>query len=989
MDKLFTSKDDDNVILNLKVLECEDQFALLSANFNRQDAKVRFICITADNKKKVRIHKVKQDKPAVFNIGKSWGLDEVKSVETLKENGVCVNVNGKPYYWMMDSPSAKIELMFNLVSLSQKHFGKVPRLVGIDEEFLKDQMELFLAGKINTVPRPESTAVQPKTALNASGGMTGTSMNGSAGNPTATSPTPTQMYNNDLDAFLEKELDSKLKSEQENANTGFNMDELLGGFNWQVNGDAADLERKLESELQALEAANVHSIIESEEQAEYVIAQIDATLNELSTIDQWLLHYTTLLDRMGQDVHSVEVKNKVLQITSHNQKALLQEINKIVSGMKLSEPVSERLKYESLDELSGIKNCQHVLKVLMDTIAQVKVDEAVSRIAMVKERVGLYQSYATTFSVRLTEFVKNLIVSLADTLSKEKGRTAKLNLKISGLDAVQMKLCHYRTLMKWLKSIDTRKQYDLEMTYSHEFGKFYKRELREYLENLKTLHTKRKPTVEEQDYVFIVPQVSVSSAATNALTAMGSNMLEKGKGVGWNVLGRKKSTRPEGTTSMEVDTDEETSGKAATTGITRGGGTIKRGDRADDDKIWPDEAMIEVYKSLCPMIICEMNFVMDFFNLRKPEEGTVQDLEFSYEWLENLHNPREKLKELKAQNKFSELYDAIFDIHDDICAFLDWGLKHDQTYTVGIMVHIEECINKYANTVYTGFVYQMDLLMTKAVLNFERFVDEQIKGIEETKVTFRKRQGILPFIRTFPKFVDHMEKCVDGTSLPQGQARTVVSNAYSRIVKCIFDTLEAMAKDQNDGKGESKTDDKESLNVHILTIENMHHFHSEIRARKIAGLEQFVKASKVLYDVNVEAYIKIVIRKPLGKLLEFFENVENLLKSNAPEEVSFHLHKVSLRDVLKKYPGKEIKKGLEQLYKKVEKSFTATEEEAGTNSHSGSLLQVVWRGIQEACAKNLKRYEELIALCYSDTGLKVEFTMDDLLGYFSELAQNH
>ncbi|KAJ3078629.1 Exocyst complex component 1, partial [Rhizoclosmatium hyalinum] len=113
---------------------------------------------------------------------------------------------------------------------------------------------------------------------------------------------------------------------------------------------------------------------------------------------------------------------------------------------------------------------------------------------------------------------------------------------------------------------------------------------------------------------------------------------------------------------------------------------------------------------------------------------------------------------------------------------------------------------------------------------------------------------------------------------------------------------------------------------------------------------------------------------------EFFENVENLLKSNAPEEVSFHLHKVTLRDVLKKYPGKEIKKGLEQLYKRVEKSFT---------DEDGSLLQVVWRGIQEAFAKSLKRYEELIALCYPDTGLRVEFTMDDLLGYFSELAQKN
>ncbi|ORY45273.1 hypothetical protein BCR33DRAFT_784670 [Rhizoclosmatium globosum] len=922
MDALFTSKDEDNVVLNTKVIECDDQFSMASAAA-APDHKVRYICVTA-GKKKVKIHKVKQDKPA--------------------DNGVCVNLNGRAYYWILDSPHDKIELMHTLVSLYQKYLNKVPRLIGIDEEFLK-------AAIVKSDPKSN----QSNAATAQGGGMAGSNTANAA--PNKEQSAPTQMYNNDLDAFLEKEFDALQRNETTDFQTGFNMDELLGGFNWQVNGDAADLERKLESELQAWRR---------EDQAEQVLYQIDSTLNELKTIDEWLLHYTTLLDRMGQDVHSVEVKNKVLQVTSFNQKALLQEIDKIVASMRLAEPVSERLKYESLDEVAGIKNCERVLKILMDTIARVKYDEEIADIAMVKERLGLYQSYATTFSVRLTEFITKLLTTSIETLTKENSSKAKQTLKIVGLDMIQMKLCHYRALMKWLKSVDTRKQYDLEMAYSFDFGKFYKKEIREHLDGLKSTFCKRKPNVDEQDYIFIIPQVSVSSAATNAISAMSSNIVEKGKG-GWNMLGgnRKKSTM-----ATEDDVDEGHKGSP----ILGRAATLKsKADRtADDDKIWPDEAMTAFYKSFCPIIVCEMNFVMDFFNLRKDDV----DLDFSYEWLENLNNPRDKLKELKAQNKLNELYDAMFDVHDDICAFLDWTLKHDQTFTIGMMVCIEEMINRYVNSAYVNLVLQMELLMTKIVLNFDRFVDEQIKAIEETKVTFRKRNGILPFIRTFPKFVDHMEKCADTN---QGQARAAVSNAYSRIVKCIFDTLEALAKDQNDGK-ESKVDDKESLNVHILTIENMHHFHSEIRARKIVGLEQHVKASKTLYDTNVEAYIKIVIRKPLGKLLEFFENVENLLKSNAPEEVSFHLHKVTLRDVLKKYPGKEIKKGLEQLYKRVEKSFT---------DEDGSLLQVVWRGIQEAFAKSLKRYEELIALCYPDTGLRVEFTMDDLLGYFSELAQKN
>ena len=47
----------------------------------------------------------------------------------------------------------------------------------------------------------------------------------------------------------------------------------------------------------------------------------------------------------------------------------------------------------------------------------------------------------------------------------------------------------------------------------------------------------------------------------------------------------------------------------------------------------------------------------------------------------------------------------------------------------------------------------------------------------------------------------------------------------------------------------------------------MHHFHSEIRARKVPSLDSAIKQAKIMYDSNLESYGKAVIRKPLGKLL--------------------------------------------------------------------------------------------------------------------------
>jgi hypothetical protein len=100
-----------------------------------------------------------------------------------------------------------------------------------------------------------------------------------------------------------------------------------------------------------------------------------------------------------------------------------------------------------------------------------------------------------------------------------------------------------------------------------------------------------------------------------------------------------------------------------------------------------------------------------------------------------------------------------------------------------------------------------------------------------------------------------------------GSSRKLVDKAYARIIKSMFDTLEAEAQQTIQAENKNNVDEKDSLNKHILIVENMHHFHSEIRAKKIPSLDSFVKQAKILYDINLESYGKVVVRKPLGKLL--------------------------------------------------------------------------------------------------------------------------
>lgn len=98
-------------------------------------------------------------------------------------------------------------------------------------------------------------------------------------------------------------------------------------------------------------------------------------------------------------------------------------------------------------------------------------------------------------------------------------------------------------------------------------------------------------------------------------------------------------------------------------------------------------------------------------------------------------------------------------------------------------------------------------------------------------------------------------------------------------------------------------------------------------------------------------------------------------------EVSYQMafSKQELRKVISQYPVREVKKGLENLYKKVEKHLC---EEV-------NLLQVVWREMQEEFIRQYNYLEERIQRCYADAMITLEFTIEDILGFFADIAQAH
>lgn len=256
---------------------------------------------------------------------------------------------------------------------------------------------------------------------------------------------------------------------------------------------------------------------------------------------------------------------------------------------------------------------------------------------------------------------------------------------------------------------------------------------------------------------------------------------------------------------------------------------------------------------------------------------------------------------------------------------------------------------------------------------FKKFVDEQIRAIEETKVKIKKRKGVIGFVRVFPNFstaVENMLAAVgvsDDVTSPTTAGggvsgigvRRTVDREYERIIKTMFDSLKIIAR-ENPAIGAAAAaaaaatdpEDKEALNFHILLIENMNYFLEEVDSRPTSSTA--LRGRDVLEDARAQAaqeldehlslYLSAVMRRPLGKLLETLENIEaQLAAGRSPSSVAAQPSnsKQAFNRVLGSYDGREVRKGIETLRRRVEKHFGDADDDAGASggaSGGGSRL---------------------------------------------------
>ncbi|KAF7301154.1 Sec3-PIP2-bind domain-containing protein [Mycena indigotica] len=715
------------------------------------------------------------------------------------------------------------------------------------------------------------------------------------------------------------------------------VEEMIEGYEWAIDDvigrksskGAADLiEARLVDELSALDKANIHSFLESDDLIDVVLKFMDDAMAELDTMDSLVQTYKIHLNAVGDDISYIQSQNRGLQVQTQNQRALLGEIQNLLQTVQVDKDALAILTQESLEKSTGIQRLEEAATMLYKAL-QAGQD---TDMAATMERLQEYRTYNAQFCKRIYDFLSimftaqsQMLLGSTDGLSKPDARG---RLKMVVHQDLEQYLGRYAGLMLYLKEMDEKVYAKLCAAYFSSSSELHHTQIKAlsgaYMKLVK------KASEEEQEQGF---------GATPTVSAKGATGMRRAG------------------TLMRSPMD------------------TRNKDKDKDGSLKASEVLALILEEIAPLLSREEEFMADFLQINDAAL-TFAD----YMDLDNYFRRQASRGAGLSQTTMKLVrgaMDLIFGfLPEELKSWLDNALAKDNMQIVGLIVSLERFIAEADDRGNLFLLNALGKQHTRLKGLFDRHINEQIKGVEQTKLNGKKRKGVVHFVKHFPVYISHVESQLIGADALE--VRGTVDAAYDRIVQSMFESLKQMAK--MDGEGE----DKGQLNFHVILIENMHHFVAEISQIEIGSVSGFLRRAEGIYDENMTAYIKIVLRRPFGKLIDYFEGVERLLKTTAPSEVATNpnYNKSALKKVVKEFNAKDVRKHVDGLFKRVEKHFTEGSEDSGAGMASGTVMAGVWKACEEELVRVTQLVQKRITQCYADSGVTLEYTIADVESAF-------
>lgn len=690
------------------------------------------------------------------------------------------------------------------------------------------------------------------------------------------------------------------------------------------------LEADIKRELGRVEAGSwLSHLDQKDDRVEAVEKMLDKAIAECDELEGLLTLYNVELSSLNDDIAFIEAQGQGLQVQTANQKLLQTDLQQLVDTISITPGQLESLKRAPIGKVEGLEEIESSLLLLYKAMITIDptlvqgsrsstVDDPskfantssfgnseLASMRALQEKRDRYLNESTLFLERLKQFMDMTfgaaLMDTKDAIARQAISDSKPSTKldVAAHDIARNALWQYSPLLLFAKEISRPTWDELIRMYQARARPIYQDEMRDNTITWKKIA--RKPTGDEQDLLFTSQEKEAESlsGAARKLTVKRSQTLARGL--------------------RSTSGDKEA-----------------KAEKSQSGKLHPFEVFAGVLDELSPLIFTEQNFVTDFFHATSAENIDFPDA-VNAAPPEGRHSTNLFARKLFEPDR--AMAKRVMEVMEEMYSFwptdmqnlMEWAVKADPLQGVGILCAIDHKLAELEDTNQDFITRTLQKMQERLTGLFTRFVDEQIRAIEDTKVKIKKRKGVIAFIKTFPHFSLTIENMLPASDDPERlDVRNMVDDAYQKINKAMFESLKVIAKESPAVmavQGQGDPEDKEALNYHILLIENMNHYMEEVDERADSVLADWRAKAAEEMNEHMALYVDAVIRRPLGKLLEFLESTETLLGSLPSGTPSSSLasrssHSRSLfRKLVASHDSKELRRGIEALRKRVDKHF--------------------------------------------------------------------
>jgi hypothetical protein len=555
---------------------------------------------------------------------------------------------------------------------------------------------------------------------------------------------------------------------------------------------------------------------------------------------------------LNDDIAFIEAQSQGLQVQTANQRLLQNELKQLVDTISITEDQLIPLRREPIGKVHGLQSIEISLVLLykaLITIDPAFVDSSraigadslmkmnssgfgnseLASMQALQEKKDRYLNEGAMFLDRLKKHMEitfgAAFLQTKDTLRNiDQKSMPSMKNNIEAHDIGRNMLWMLSPVILFAKEIDRASWDALLRMYQNQAGAVYQDEIRENILSWKRFS--RKPTGDEQELLFTAQEKEPESltGAARKLTVKRSQTLARGQ----------------------------------------------------DGKLFAFDVFARVLEDIGPVLLTEQNFVTEFFHATSTDSVDFPEA-VSRAKPENRRGPN--LWARKQYEADRTMAKRVAEVMEDIFSFwpteiqnlVEWAVSADPLQGVGILCSVDRKLVEIEESNQDFLTRNLQKVHERLTGLFSRFVDEQIRAIEDTKVKIKKRKGVIAFMKTFPHFSIAIENMLPAADEREHlEIRRMVDDAYQKINKAMFESLRVIAKESPAvmaTQGQGDPEDKEALNYHILLIENMNHYIEEVDTRSDPVLVEWKAKAQDEIREHLDLYVDAVIRRPLGKLL--------------------------------------------------------------------------------------------------------------------------